>query len=160
MKNKIIKLLAFLVVALTFNTSCKKQDASANPTITVTTKILDSTTSPIIIGGTVVAGIKDIIIEKGVLVGSSAYLNLDNCPNANFNYTSPKLLPTNFNAGGWSIPASTNISINSGAGTLARNASSTALRPETISPFSFSLRPVRVRGAAFFSAAFLRFAAA
>jgi len=127
MKNKIIKLLVFVFVVLTLNTSCKKQDASANPTITVTTKILDSTTSPIIVGGIVVAGIKDTIIEKGVLVGSTAYLNLDNCPNANFNYTSPKVLPTNYKAvidlssGGWSIPASTNISIKSSAGTGSFN---------------------------------------
>jgi len=127
MKNKIIKLLVFVFVVLTLNTSCKKQDASANPTITVTTKILDSTTSPIIVGGIVVAGIKDTIIEKGVLVGSTAYLNLDNCPNANFNYTIPKELPTNYKAeidlssGGWSIPASTNISIKSSAGTGSFN---------------------------------------
>ena len=50
--------------------------------------------------------------------------------------------------------------ISSVAGTLARSASSTALRPETISPFGFSLRPVRIRGETFFSAAFFRFAAA
>ena len=127
MKNNLIYLLAFVFVFFALNTSCKKQDASANPTITVTTKILDSTSSPLIIGGTVIAGIKDTIIEKGILVGYTAYLNLDNCPNANFNFESPKVLPTNYkpvidlSTGGWSIPASTNISIKSSAGTGSFN---------------------------------------
>jgi hypothetical protein len=127
MKNTHSYLLVFVSIILTFNTSCKKQDASVNPTITVTTSIIDSTTSPIIVGGIVVAGIKDTIIEKGILFGNTAYLNLDNCPNANFNYTSPKVLPTNYKAvidfstGGWSIPASTNISIKSSAGSGSFN---------------------------------------
>ena len=63
MKNQPFYLLAFVFVVLALNTSCKKEDASVNPKITVTTIILDSTTSPIKIGGTVVAGIKDTIIE-------------------------------------------------------------------------------------------------
>ena len=60
--------------------------------------------------------------------------------------------------------------ISSVAGTFSRSASRTALRPETISPFGFSLRPrgddaargedVPPRFPSFFSAAFFRFAAA
>lgn len=120
MKNQLIYLFAFVFIV--FDTSCKKQEASVNPTITVTTNILDSTSSPISLGGTVVAGIKDTIIEKGILVGNTANLNLSNCPNANFNYTTPRVMPSNYkavidtNSGGWSIPALTNISIKSSAG--------------------------------------------
>ena len=51
--------------------------------------------------------------------------------------------------------------INSVAGTVARNASRTALRPETISPFGFSIRAERApEEGVRFSAAFFRLAAA
>jgi len=51
--------------------------------------------------------------------------------------------------------------INSVAGTAARKASRTALRPETISPLGFSIRLARAPAVGVrFSAAFFRLAAA
>lgn len=128
--------LCILLLAVALN-ACQKQLPNNNIIVinetNVTTVIHDTTSSPIKLGGVVQSNTDDSILEKGILYGLDSNLSVGNCPNVNINYTTPRILPTNYitvidlTTGGWASPSLSPASIKAipGKGAYSLNVQAT-----------------------------------
>jgi hypothetical protein len=110
-KSSIITL--FFIIFCSLILSCKKDDVLQNPkpAVEVTTLILDSLSSPLLVGGNLKSNSGDAIIEKGVIFGTSDNLTIENSKAATIFFWAPLPTPSNYvlkpdlNSGGWATPS-------------------------------------------------------
>ena len=114
----------FLIIFCFLILSCKQDDVPQNPkpAVEVTTLILDTLSSPLLVGGNLQSNSTDPIIEKGVIFGFSDNLTIENSKAANIFFWAPLPVPANYvtkpdlTSGGWITPSSESGLVKSTAG--------------------------------------------
>jgi hypothetical protein len=108
-----MKYIIILVASLTAATACKKNTEKSE--IKVTTTIVNTSSSPLIIGGTVTVTGNDSVYEKGIVISTDKNLTADSTY-ANFIYWPYPTAITSLYTGGWPTPSKTKATIKSKAG--------------------------------------------